>query len=116
MREPPCSNALQDALLHAGRLRTELARLEREGSPRNGQEWLVGRSQRVEATLSDIIFDWRAKKKGEDETLALVLEYLVELHGTVRKLFGAGVFRHCCLEPLAANEPQGAAPRRAGGT
>ena len=96
--------AMEDALGHTERLRRELARLEDEWPNAVGREWLVGRSQAVEATLSHILRDCRARRRGEDETLACVLEYLVELHGTVRKLFGLGVLRRCCLEGLSASE------------
>jgi hypothetical protein len=67
----------------------------------------VGRSQRIEATLWLLLSDLRARKREEEETLALVLEYLVELHGTVRRLFGLDVFRHCCLEEAAVGEAPG---------
>jgi hypothetical protein len=101
------SNALRDAVGHTACLSRELARLEHQQSHQQGQEWLVGRSARIEATLWLLLSELRAKKREEEETLALVLEYLVELHGTVRRLFGLDVLRHCCLEGASVGEPPG---------
>ena len=93
---------LQDAVNHAERLCGVIARVERERTSELGRAWLIGRSEEIETVLSLVVGDWRDARCSEDVATTAVREYVDELHGAVRQLFGLDAVLDCCFGDAVA--------------
>ena len=89
----------------AARLCAVLARLEQRGTSERASAWLVGRREEIEKVLSLALDDWAAKLRTDEEARGSMVEYLGELHGAVRRLFGLEAVLDCCFGDVVATEP-----------
>jgi len=82
-----------------------LARLEERGTSERARVWLTGRREEIEKVLSLALDDWAAKLRTDDDARISMIEYLGELHGAVRRLFGLEAVLDCCFGDVVATEP-----------
>lgn len=66
--------------------------------------WLIGRREEIETVLALVVDDWQGGRRAEEEGVVAVREYLGELHGAARRLFGEDVTLDCCFGEFVATE------------